>query len=340
MRTCLVVFLVGCGGAASAPSPAPPSPPSYRTHTIALPGAGSDGVLMDYLLYDARTSALWAPAGNTGAVDVLTGDTVHPIEGFATTEVERRGRRIRVGPSAAALGPPGIVYVGSRGDNSVCAVDEVRLARGACAHLDAMPDGVVYAAARNEVWVTTPRDHSLRVLDGTTLAETSRIALDGQPEGFAVDATRGRFYTNLEDKDRTLAIDLASHATLATWEPRCGEDGPHGIRLIEREGFLLVACDDRVEVLDVGHAGASLGSLATGAGVDDIDYAPGSRQVVAAAAEAGNLTIASLSATGALTAIAVVPTGPGARNAVVAPSGAIYVAQSRPGAIIVVEPHR
>ena len=29
--------------------------------------------------------------------------------------------------------------------------------------------------------------------------------------------------------------------TLATWKPACGEDGPHGIKLDEKDGYLLVA---------------------------------------------------------------------------------------------------
>ena len=39
---------------------------------------------------------------------------------------------------------------------------------------------------------------------------------------------RGVFYTNLEDKDRTLAIDLRSRAVTKTWLPKCGEAGETG----------------------------------------------------------------------------------------------------------------
>ena len=71
-------------------------------------------------------------------------------------------------------------------------------------------------------------------------------------EGYAPDAKRGRFYTNLEDKDTTVAIDLATHATVATWKTGCGEDGGHGIVLVERDGFLVVGCSARIVVLDLG----------------------------------------------------------------------------------------
>src|SRR5207344_1714497 len=100
-----------------------------------------------------------------------------------------------------------------------------------------------------------------------------------------VDATRNRFYTNLEDKDLTLAIDLTSHATVATWKPACGEAGPRGLRMAEAEGFLVVACTAKIETLDVGHDGAIIGSVDTGAGVDDLDYIPANHMVYVGAAK-------------------------------------------------------
>ncbi|MCX5745032.1 MAG: hypothetical protein NT062_21305 [Proteobacteria bacterium] len=344
-RFVIAFALVGCTHAqAPGPTASTPVAAHYETTTIALPGASVDGVGMDYLLYDPRTSALWVPAGNTGSVDVIAVATgaIHRIPGFATTEVERRdgagGTKRIVGPSAAALGPAGTVYIGNRGDASVCAVDEVALTIKACGHLDAMPDGVIYVAARHEVWVTTPRDQSVRILDATTLAQTARLAFDGSPEGFAVDAARGRFYTNLEDKDLTLAIDLATHATVATWHPSCGEDGPHGLRFVDGDGLLIVACSDRVETLDVAHDGRRAGALATGDGVDDVDYDVTTHRIVVGGAKAGTLTIGALAHDGAITSVAVVPTAEGARNGVAGPGGKVYLAHSRPGEIVVVSP--
>ena len=64
-----------------------------------------------------------------------------------------------------------------------------------------------------------------------------------------------------------LAIDLRTHQTVATWNPSCGEDGPHGLRLDEKAGFLFVACSAKAEVLDVGHAGAILSSPVVDRGI-------------------------------------------------------------------------
>lgn len=193
-------------------------------------------------------------------------------------------------------------------------------------------------ARRRSVWVTTPRDNSIRILDATTLTQKARLPLDGNPEGFAVDVTRNRFYTNLEDKDLTLAVDLTSHATVATWKPDCGQEGPRGLRLAERGGFLLLACTAKLEVLDAGHDGAILGSIDTGEGVDDIDYVPASHLVYVGAGRAAKLTIATLDAKGALAPVAVVPTKEGARNPAAAADGSVYLPNSHGGELVVVAP--
>jgi DNA-binding beta-propeller fold protein YncE len=196
-----------------------------------------------------------------------------------------------------------------------------------------MPDGIAYVASQKELWVTTPRDKSIRVLDGKTLDEKAKLTFEGNPEGFAVDTKRGRFYTNLEDKDLTLAIDLATRKTVATWKPACGEDGPHGLRVDSNAGHLVVACSARVEVLDAAHAGEVLSSIDTGDGVDDIDYSPVTHLLYVGAAKAGKLTVASIDARGKMAVEASVATHAGARNPAVTDKGVVYLAHSSLGGL-------
>jgi hypothetical protein len=132
----------------------------------------------------------------------------------------------------------------------------------------------------------------------------------------------------MEDKDLTLAIDLKSRKTVATWKPACGEDGPHGLRLEEKDGYLLVACSTKTEVLDAAHSGAVLSAIDTGDGADDLDYAPSTRLVYVGAAKAGALTVARLDPAGRLSLAAKVPTHAGARNGVVAKDGTVFLGHS------------
>lgn len=301
---------------------------AYTVSAQHLPGAGAAGISMDYIAFDPATHSLWVPAGNTGAVDVVDArdGKVRQIPGLATAEVTTGERKRVVGPSSASVGE-GWVYVGNRGDSSVCAFDARTLARGACRKLDAMPDAVVYVVATKEVWVTTPRDRSIHVLDAAKLEEKAKLSFEGSPEGYSVDAHR--FYTNLEDKDRTLAIDLQTRKTAATWKPNCGEEGPRGLRVDAAAGQLFVACTARVEVLDVAHDGAVLSTLETGEGVDDFDYVPATHLLYVGAAKAGRLTVARVDGHGKLAAVGTIETPQGARNPVVGDDGVVYLAHTQ-----------
>ena len=336
-RIVLLVGVIGCGHTQTASAP--------PLQAIALPGAPPEGgVFMDYLAYDRAHHRVWVPAGNTGSVDVVDvgSGAVTRIDGFPTKEMERAGRKRIVGPSSATVGN-GYVYVGNRGDSSVCAVDAVSLKKAGCLTLDSMPDGLAYVAPSNEVWVTTPRDKSIRILD-VSAPDAPRLAgsmsFDGEPEGYAVDETRGIFYTNLEDKDRTLAIEVKSRQITKTWLPACGEDGPKGLALDKDLDYLFVACTDHVMVLDAGHDGKQLSKVDTGPGVDNIDYIAKRHELFAAAGRAGKLTVARVDAKGMLSPVAVVPTAAGARNAVATEEGAAYLTDSPEGKVLVVAPAR
>src|SRR5262249_23645588 len=191
---------------------------NYTVRTLLLPDNGLGDVSMDYIAFDPATNSLWVPGGNTGAVDVVdvASGKVRQIQNLPTSQVEARGGTRVLGPSGVSIGD-GVVFIGNRGGSDVCAYDARNLARVACGHLRSRPDGVAYVSPTKEVWVTTPGEQSVRVLDAKTLVQKAKLTYPGNPEGYAVDAKRGRFYTNLEDKDRTVAVDLKTHETLATW---------------------------------------------------------------------------------------------------------------------------
>ena len=134
------------------------------------------------------------------------------------------------------------------------------LAKGACVTLDSMPDGLAYVAATNEVWVTTPRDKSIRILDARSPARRSQgdaSSSTASPRASRSTTRAACFYTNLEDKDRTLADRHASpRRSRRRGTPGCGEDGPKGLALDDARALLFVACADKVEVLDAARQGA------------------------------------------------------------------------------------
>jgi DNA-binding beta-propeller fold protein YncE len=317
----------------------------YTTHVLNLPSHGKDNITNDYITYDARTNEVWAPAINIGSVYVIDvgNEEIHEIKGFATKEISFPNGRTGVeGPSGVYVGD-GVVYIGDRADQSICAVDEKTLERRNCGHIDSTPDGVAYVAPTREVWVTSPRDDTVRILDATTLQQKAKLKFPGRPEGYAVDARHGRFYMNYEDKDLTTAIDLRTHQTVEKWQPNCGPDGPHGLQVDQNTGYLFVACSTEAKVLNAGGNGQVLSSIDTGDGVDDINYSPATHMLYVGAPKDGKLTVARVNAAGKLSVVAVVPTNVGERNGVATKNGIVYMAHARPGnftGIVVVVPSR
>src|SRR5213596_404454 len=255
-------FLVG---RAFTQSPTPAS--DYELKRINLPGA-TGAVALDYFAYDRATGKVWVPASNTGSVEVIdeNADAVSQIAGFPTGDIERRGRKVTVGPTAASIGD-GVVYVGDRGNATICIIDARTFALGECLPVrqlsDAITaDGVVYLAATRELWLTlrtrsgdNAPAKSLDIFDASDphhLKPKMKISLEGLAEGYAVDNQRGLFYTNIEDTGKTVAIDVRSHKVVAEWNP--GSSDLQGLAGDNARGFLFVACGDHVVSLDVRHS--------------------------------------------------------------------------------------
>jgi DNA-binding beta-propeller fold protein YncE len=312
------------------------SPPALSVHALPLLPSAPGRIGMDYLGYEAGTNQVWAPGANTGRVFVVDGTTeaVRTVEGFPTRE--QNGRVL--GPTSVTFGP-GRAFIGNRADASVCAVDLQTLKRGPCITLPDSPDGLAYVSSTKEVWATTPRSKSLVILATEKgLAVAARIELDGEPEGYAVDTSRGRFYTNLEDKNETLAIDVRARTVVGRWPTGCSADGPRGLTLDGRSGVLVVACTDRLVSFVLGPKPEARGSLETGAGVDNIDLAPQSGTVFAAAGKAQRLTRGHLAQDGTLSLTGQAHTSEGVRVVVVTASGKAFAADLAHGALWVAAP--
>src|SRR5437016_6881422 len=105
---------------------------NYELKPLSLPGA-TGVVTLDYFAYDRSTGKLWVPASNTGSVDVIdeSSDAVSQVTGFETGEVELHGRKVTLGPTAVSVGD-GVVYIGDRGDSTLCIIDAHSLERGEC----------------------------------------------------------------------------------------------------------------------------------------------------------------------------------------------------------------
>ncbi len=317
--------------------------PSLHFSTVEIPLPGAEGaVSLDYLAAERASGRVWIPAGNTGSVDVLDVGSrkLTRIEGFTTRARETRmGARLE-GPSAVTLGD-GVAFIGNRATAEICSIDARKLAKMTCVGLAVPSDGVAYVPATKEVWVTTPRDESVTLVDASDashLKTSARIALPGRPEGYAVDSARGLFFTNLEDKDQTLVIDVKTRKVKQAWSAQCGVNGPRGLAYDQSRQLLFVACTDKVEVLDAGRDGAVLAGIKTGAGVDNIDYLDATQNLYVAAGKAARLTVAHVGERGELVTLGTAATAEGARSVVAARNGTAVVADPARGRVLMISP--
>jgi len=318
----------------------------YELQPINLPGA-SGAVALDYFAYDSGKGKLWVPASNTGSVDVIdeATDAISQVTGFPTGEIERHKRKITLGPTAASIGD-GVIYVGNRGNGTLCVIDAKTLARGECVPVSVdravTPDGVVYVAAACELWITLrPKAgddvaaKSIQVFDASSpqhLKPKANISLKNLAEGYAVDNQRGIFYTNIEEVGKTVAIDVHSHKVIATWNP--GSSDLQGLALDTARRFLFVACGDHIVSIDVGHDGKVLDSITTGPGLDNIDYSSDAKLLYAAASQAASLTVAEVDDRGKFHLRATVPTVKGARGVVAGKGETAYLIDPAEGRIL------
>jgi DNA-binding beta-propeller fold protein YncE len=321
----------------------------YEHTPISLPGA-SGVVALDYFAYDRATGKVWVPASNTGNVDVIDEktDAVSQVTGFQTGEVELRGRKVALGPTAVSVGE-GVAYIGNRGDSSLCVIDTQSLKLGECLQVAppsagpaAAPDGVVYVAATRELWITTgapplgiaSADKAIQVFDVSKprqLKPKTKIPLDGSAEGYAVDNQRGVFYTNIEEAGKTVAIDVRSHKVVAEWKVH---DDLQGLTLDSARGFLFVACGDHVVSLDVAHGGKLIDSIVTGPGLDNIDFSSEQKLLYAAASVTATLSIIDVADDGKFHLKALVPTVNRARGVIAAKGETAYLIDPAEGRVL------
>jgi DNA-binding beta-propeller fold protein YncE len=314
----------------------------YELKPISLPGANGV-IVLDHLAYDRARGRIWVPTSNIGSVDVIdeSTDAVSQISGFNTGEVELEGHKVRLGPTAVSIGE-NVVYIGNRGDSTLSVIDSQTLEGGeslpmtpALLETGGAPHGVVYVAMMRELWVTTGPGKSIEVFDASEprhLKWKLRIPLDGSTEGFAVDNERGRFYTNIDEKGKTVAIDVRSHKVVSKWDS--GSSDLQGLALDTKRGFIFVACEDHVVSLDIRHGGKVIDSVTTGAGLDDIDFSAEQKVLYAAAAVTATLTIAEVGDDGKFHVKALVPTAKGARGVIAARGKTVYLIDPAEGRIL------
>jgi hypothetical protein len=323
-----IIGMAGITGAQEAATIAKP---------LALPD-GRGGIGFDDLRYDPGSSLLLIPAGRTGNVDLIDPATgaVTPISGF--TKMARYDEGHGQSVTSVDVGE-GYLFATDRNALKLAVVDPKTRKIALQVALASAPDYVRYVGPTREVWVTEPGKKRIEIFTlgkATPPVPTHAGFIDtpGGPESLAIDPRRGRAYTH-KWKGSTMAIDLKTHAIVATWAAGCGD--PRGIWIDAPRGFLLVGCEDgTAAVLDVDHDGRVLSTVKSGSGVDIIAYDATRAHLYLPGDESATMAIIGVSAKGVLSILGVVPTVKDAHCVTTDEHGRAYVCDPRAGQLLIV----
>jgi hypothetical protein len=304
---------------------------------LVMPNAGA-GIGFDDLRYASSLGKVLVPAGRSGNVDLIdpASDNVTAIGGFSM--IQGFAGEHTTGTTSADEGD-GLIYAIDQSNRKLDVVDPAKGMIVSSVVLGAAPDYVRYVQATKEAWVTEPGGIEILTL-GTASPpapqHAATITVPGGPEALVIDLTRGRAYTQTTSMGTTLSIDLASRAIVDTWMNGC--TASHGLALDETRGFLFAACDDgHVAALDVANKGAMLGTIAVGAGIDEIAYDSARARLYAPGASVGTMAVIGVSTAGALTSIGTIPTVMGAHCVAVDNNATTYVCDPPRGQILVLK---
>lgn len=322
---------IALAGLLVAASAAPASLP------LPLPG-GEGGIGLDDLRFSKELGRVVVPAGRTGRLDLIDPRTrtIQSVQGFGRTESSTRGHED--GTTSADVGG-GLVFAIDRTDRVLAAVDPRALRIVARARLGAGPDYVRWVEATGEVWVTEPGREAIEIFrferaPTPSFASTGTIRIPGGPESLVVDSGGGRAYTNTFRR-HTLVVDVRSRAVTARWTNGCLR--ARGIALDAARGLVFVGCDEgKAVALDSAHAGQTVGSATTGAGVDSIAYDPRLAHLYVPAGDAATLSIIGVGEAGRLQALGTARAAPGTHCVAADDQGEVFLCDPRSGRVLVV----
>lgn len=328
VRIRLAVALLITASAACAQQP-------FAGETIAIAN-DRKGIGFDDLRYSPSLHRVLVPAGRTGTIVLIDPANHHTTTIAGLSAESSYGGGHGEGTTSVDEGD-GALYAIDRTSRQVVIIDPAARRVVARAALGGSPDYVRYVAATHELWVTEPDAERIEVFTISpkrdALTHAAAIAVPGGPESLVIDSAGGRAYTHLWS-GTSLAIDLRSRAIAARWPNQC--NGSRGIAYDERLHFLFAGCaEGKAVVMDAAHDGKVVATASAGSGVDIIDYDAVRRHLYLPGARSATMTIFSVAANGALSALATTPTARGA-HCVTTDGNDAYVCDPDRGRILVV----
>ena len=275
MRLCLrsavgIALFAAVSFAQGASTPGP-----YKvSKTVKVGGTGG----FDYVYADADGRRLYIPrTGSPARITVFDLDTLAPAGELANTNA--RG---------AAISPKSNHGFGS--SKPVAMWDAKTLAPIKTIEVQGGPDGILYDAFNDRVYVLSHIAPNATVINAADGSVVGTIDLGGQPEQAASDG-KGHLYIDLEDKNSIAVVDAKTLTVTAHYD-LTGKGGTcAGLAMDVKNNILFATCRNPQAMVILNAAdGSIITTLPIGQGTDGAVFNPSTMEAFSSQGD-GTLTI-------------------------------------------------
>jgi len=244
------------------------------TKTAKVGGAGG----FDYVFADAAGRRLYVPRSGQGArVSVFDLDTLAPAGEIANTNA----RGAVVDPKSGH---------GFASSKPVAMWDSKTLAPIKTIEVQGGPDGILFDAFNQRVWIFSHSAPHATVIDAKEGTIVGTLDLGGAPEQAVTDG-KGHIYVDIEDKDNVAVVDAKTLTVTGHYE--LGDKGgtPAGLALDVKNHVLFVACRKPANMVMMNaEDGKIIATLPIGAGTDGAVFNPATMEAFSSQGD-GTLTV-------------------------------------------------
>ena len=167
------------------------------------------------------------------------------------------------------------VYATATGSNEVVAIDEETLKVVARAPAGVYPDGMAYAPAVRKLYVSDEHGATETVIDAVTNQRVATLPLGGEVGNTQYDPVSQHIFVNVQGRRQLVEID-PTHDTVVDRIDLPGAQGNHGLQIVPKARWAIIACEDnhRMLVVDLAQRRV-LQSFDVGDDPDVLAYDPG-----------------------------------------------------------------
>jgi hypothetical protein len=272
-RICLVLSIAIAVFAFAMVAQQAPGP--YKVEKVAKAG-GAGG--FDYVYADTNGRRLYIPRTGQGArIAVFDLDNLMPVGEIANTNARGVAVSSKSGHGFGSSKP-----VAMWDSKTLMPIKTIEVQGG--------PDGIMYDAFNDRVWVFSHIAPNATVINAADGSVVGTVDLGGMPEQAASDGN-GHLYVDLEDKGQIAAVDAKTLGVTAHYDLQGKGNGCAGLAMDVKNRILFATCRNPQNMVVLkADDGAIVTTLPIGQGTDGAVFNPSTMEAFSSQGD-GTLTI-------------------------------------------------